>query len=43
MNRDRRGRGNMVVEFTTTHAISVYYHKSYEFESHSGEVYSIKH
>jgi hypothetical protein len=43
MNRDRRGRDSMVVGFTTTHAISAYHHKRYEFESQSGEVYSIQH
>jgi hypothetical protein len=43
MNRDRRGRDRMVVGFTTTHAISAYHHKRYEFESQSGEVYSIQH
>jgi hypothetical protein len=32
---DRGRRGRMVVGFTTTYAISTYYHLSYEFESHS--------
>jgi hypothetical protein len=36
------GRDHMVVEFTTTYAISVYNHWSCEFESHSGEVYTIQ-
>ena len=31
----RRGRGRMAVEFTTTCAISAYYHLSCEFEPHS--------
>ena len=31
--RGRRGRDRMVVGFTTTYAISVYHHKSCEFES----------
>ena len=31
----RRGRGRMAVEFTTTCAISAYYHLSCEFESRS--------
>jgi hypothetical protein len=33
----------MVVEFTTTCAISAYHHKRREFESRSSEVYSIQH
>ena len=33
----------MVVGFITTYAISTYQHKRCEFESHSGEVYSIQH
>jgi hypothetical protein len=37
------GRGRMVVRFTTTYAISTYYHQSYELESHSGGVYTILH
>ena len=37
------GRDRMVVGFTTTYAISVWQHWSCEFESRSGEVYSIKH
>ena len=32
-----------LVGFTTTYAISVYHRWSYEFESRSGEVYSIQH
>jgi hypothetical protein len=37
----RRGRDRMVVGFTTTYAISTYH--QCEFESRSGEVYSIQH
>ena len=33
----------IVVGFMTTHASSVYHHYRCEFESCSGEVYSIKH
>ena len=33
----------MVVRFTTTHAISAYYHKCSDFESRLGEMYSIQH
>ena len=40
--RSRRGRVRMVVGFTTTFAISAYHHLRYEFESCSGEVYSIQ-
>ena len=40
---DGRVRDRMVVGFTTTYAISVWQHWSCEFESRSGEVYSIKH
>ena len=40
---DRRGRHRMVVGFITTYAISAYHHKSCEFESNSGEVYSMQH
>jgi hypothetical protein len=40
---DRRGCDHMVVEFTTTCAVSVYHHGSCEFEFCSGEVYSIQH
>ena len=36
------GRDHIVVGFTTTHAISAYYHFRCEFESRSGEVYSIQ-
>jgi len=38
----RSGRNRMVVEFITTYAISAYYNKRIEFESRSGEVYSIQ-
>jgi hypothetical protein len=41
--RDRRGRDSMVVGFITTYAISDYHHLCSEFESRSGEVYSIQH
>ena len=41
--RDRHGRDRTVVGFTTTYAISAYYQWIYEFESRSGEVYSIQH
>ena len=34
-SRGRRGRGRMIVGFTTTCAISVHHHKSCEFEPHS--------
>ena len=37
------GCDRMVVGFTTTCAISAYHHLSCEFESRSGEVYSIQH
>ena len=37
------GRDRMVVGFTTTYAISTYHHLHWEFEPHSGEVYSIQH
>jgi len=37
------GHDSMVVGFTTTYAISAYYHWSCEFKSCSGEVYSIQH
>ena len=40
IKRGRRGRDRMVV--TTTYAINAYHHWSGEFESHSGELYSIK-
>jgi hypothetical protein len=39
LERGRRGRDRMVVVFT----ISVYHHWSCEFESRSGEVYSMIH
>jgi hypothetical protein len=41
--RGRRGRHRMVVGFTTTNAINAYHHYRCEFESQSGEVYSIQH
>ena len=41
--RDRRGRDRMVVEFTTTYSIIAYHHKRCEFESRSGDVYSMQH
>ena len=43
--RGRRGRDRMVVGFTTTYAISSYYHWCWEFESLSGrdvQHYAIK-
>ena len=40
---DRRGCGRMVVGFITTYAISVCHHWSCDFESNSGEVYSMQH
>ena len=40
--RCRRGRDHMVVGFKTTCTISAYHHLRCEFESHSGEVYSIQ-
>jgi len=42
-NRGHRGRDRIVVGYTTTFAISAYHHWSCEFESFSGEVYSIQH
>jgi len=41
--RGRCGRDRMVVEFTTTYAISAYQYLSCEFESHSwrGEVWQV--
>ena len=33
----------MVIGFTTTYAISAYHHQRCEFESRSGEVFSIQH
>jgi len=41
--RRGRTRDRMVVGCTINYAISAYHHYSCEFESHSGEVYSIKH
>jgi len=40
---DPRGRERIVVEYTTTYAISAYHQHRCEFESHSAEVYSIQH
>ena len=40
--RGHRGRDHIVVGFTTTYAISAYHHKRCEFESRSGDVYSIQ-
>jgi len=39
----RSGHDRMVVGFTTTYAISDYHHWSCEFESRTGDVYSIQH
>jgi hypothetical protein len=39
----RRGRDPIVVGYITTYVISAYYHVRCEFESQSGEVYSIQH
>ena len=36
-------RGRMVVRYITTYVISAYHHERCEFESWSGEVYSIQH
>jgi hypothetical protein len=36
-NRDRRGRGRMVVGLTTTYTIRTYHHYHCEFETHSGD------
>jgi hypothetical protein len=43
--QDRHGRDRMVVGFLATHtyAICAYHPYRCEFESHSGEVYSIQH
>ena len=43
LNRSRRGRHRMVVGFPTICAISLNHHESCEFESRSGEAYSIQH
>jgi len=43
MNWSQHVRDRMVVGFLTTHAVSVYHHKRCEFESLSGDVYSIQH
>ena len=42
-SRGRRGRDPMVVGFITTYAISTHHHWHFEFESRSGDVYSIQH
>jgi hypothetical protein len=42
-NRGRRDHCRMVVGFITTYAMRIYHHQRCEFESRSGEVYSIKH
>ena len=42
-SRGRCGRDRMVVEFTTSSAISVYRYYSWELKYCSGEVYSIQH
>jgi hypothetical protein len=39
----RRGRDRMVVGFATTYAISAYHQSRCEFESRSGDVFSIQH
>ena len=39
----RHGRHRMVAVFTTIYKISAYHHKHLEFESRSGEVYSLEH
>jgi len=38
-----RDRDCIVVGFTATYAISAYHNERYDFESHSGEMYSIHH
>jgi hypothetical protein len=46
LNPNNKGLGyrdRMVVGFTTIYAISAYHHQFCEFESSSGEVYSIQH
>jgi len=44
LSRGRRGHDRTLVGFTITCAISAYHHWGWdEFESHSGEVYSIQH
>ena len=35
--------GGMVVGFTTSYALNAYHHYLCEFESRSGEMYSIQH
>ena len=39
----RRGHDRMVVGFTTIYSIGAYHHPRCEFESRSGELYSIQH
>ena len=41
--RGRRSRDSMMVGFITAYAISAYHHQRCEFESRSGDVYSIQH
>ena len=41
--RGRRGLDRMVVGFTITYAIGANHHQRCEFESRSGDVYSIQH
>jgi hypothetical protein len=43
VDRDCRGRDRMVVEFTTTCAISAYHHKVVSSKPVYGEVHSIQH
>jgi hypothetical protein len=39
--RGRRGRDHVIVWFITTYAISAYHHSSCDFESRSGDAYSV--
>jgi len=41
--RGRRSRDSMMVGFITAYAISAYHNQRCEFESRSGDVYSIQH
>jgi hypothetical protein len=41
--RGHRDQDRMVVGFKTTYTTSVYHHLRHEFESCSGEVYSMQH
>ena len=41
--KGRRSRDSMMVGFITAYAISAYHHQRCEFESRSGDVYSIQH